>query len=164
MKMKSRKGYVRFVGLVASLAGVLVLAVPALAAPLVMQTTASASNAAAGESGATVAASAIITVLVTDPASGAAVSGLGATVGNGTSAVALPAGWSFINGVVPPGGYGMSITQFVNAGNGTYHIRVVPSLLNPSSVWFEGDYHYVVGFSSAKLSGGALGSLAIPAP
>jgi len=50
------------------------------------------SNATAGSSGANIAASALISVLVT--LDGAPVSDLGTTTGDGMSEVSLPTGWS----------------------------------------------------------------------
>ena len=54
------------------------------------------SNAVSGGSGANVAASALISVLVT--LDGAPVSDLGANTGGGTSEVSLPTGWSLWGG------------------------------------------------------------------
>jgi hypothetical protein len=142
----------------------LAVASPASAAPLAVETKANTSNAQAGESGANVAASALITVLVKNPATGLPVANLGANVGNGTAAIALPAGWSlFTNAAVPPGGSILTPTQFYNWGNGVYSIRVVPFTGNPLAKWLVGDYHYVARISGAN-NGSALGVLTIAEP
>jgi hypothetical protein len=139
----------------------LALALPASAAPLAVESKGNASNAQPGEFGANIASSALITVLVNDPATGLPVVGLGANVGNGTAAIALPAGWSlFTNAAVPPGGALMTPTQFYNWGNGVYSIRVVPFTGNPAAKWLAGDYHYVVRVSGAN-NGSSLGVLTI---
>src|SRR5215475_15854572 len=73
------------------------------------------SNADAGDSGANVAASAIISVLVT--LDGEPVADLGASAGNQTSVVPLPAGWTLRDGFnVRPGGCYVSVTEFGNQG------------------------------------------------
>lgn len=139
----------------------LAVALPASAAPLALESKGNASNAQPGESGANVAASALITVVVNNPATGLPVANLGANVGNGTAAIALPAGWSlFTNAAVPPGGAIMTPTQFLNWGNGVYSIRVVPFTGNPTSKWLAGDYHYVVRVGGAN-NGSSLGVLTI---
>jgi hypothetical protein len=122
------------------------------------------SNATAGGSGANVAASALISLLVT--LDGAPVSDLGATTGDGTSEVSLPTGWSFWGGFnVRPGGSDISVIQFVNDGNGIYDIRIVPFVRNPACVWLSGEYIYAVQIratrKAAVLQGGALAKLTI---
>lgn len=136
------------------------LAMPAQAVPVTVQTEATASNAAAGESGATIAASALIDVVVTG-ADGKPVSNLGANVGTGTSTITLPSGWTLRTPTVPPGGCGLSPTQFVNQGNGLYAIRVVPPVSNPSCRWLIGDYLYNVQVSTPVQDGSVLGKLTI---
>lgn len=139
----------------------LALALPASAAPLAVESKGNASNAQPGESGANIASSALITVVVNNPATGLPVANLGASVGNGTAAIALPAGWSlFTNAAVPPGGAIMTATAFTNWGNGTYSIRVVPFTGNPLAKWLAGDYHYVVRLSGVN-NGSSLGVLTI---
>jgi len=135
-------------------------------AALVVQTAANPSNAQAGEKGATVAASALLSVLVTRASDGSPVSNLGATAGDQNSVVALPAGWEFLQGFnVPPGGCLMSVTQFVNQGNGIYNIRVVPFVENDSCAWLSGQYHYVVQLTKkikgTTFQGSGLGVLTI---
>jgi len=77
------------------------------------------SNADAGDSGATVDASAMISVLVT--LDGEPVGDLGANAGNQTSAIALPAGWTLRDGFnVRPNGCNVSVTEFLNQGAGIY--------------------------------------------
>jgi hypothetical protein len=115
-------------------------------------------------SGANVAASALISVLVT--LDGAPVSDLGSNAGDGTSEVSLPTGWSLWGGFnVRPGGSDISVTQFVNDGNGIYDIRIVPFVGNPACVWLSGEYIYAVQIrvtrKGAVLQGGALGKLTI---
>jgi hypothetical protein len=135
-------------------------AIPATAAPVMVQTEATARNAAAGESGATIASSALIGVLVTS-VDGKPVSTLGANLGNGTGAITLPSGWALITGAVPPSGCLMNPTQFSNQGNGIYSIRVVPFLNNPNCRWRSGDYLYTVRVGTATQDGSALGKLTI---
>ena len=88
------------------------------------------SNATAGGSGASVAASAIMSVLVT--LNGEPVDDLGANAGTGTSAVNLPTGWVLSNGFnMRPRGCGVSVTEFVNQGGGLYDIRIGYSSATP---------------------------------
>jgi hypothetical protein len=122
------------------------------------------SNAVSGGSGANVAASALISVLVT--LDGAPVSDLGANTGGGTSEVSLPTGWSLWGGFnVRPGGSDISVTEFVNDGNGIYDIRIVPFVGNPASVWLSGEYIYALQIRVTRkgtlLQGGALAKLTI---
>ena len=127
------------------------------------------SNAAAGGSGANVGASAIISVLVT--LDGVPVTDLGATAGNQTSAINLPAGWTLSDGFnVRPGGCGVSVTEFLNEGAGIYDIRIVPFVTTAACVWLSGEYIYAaqikasrtIGGKTVVLQGGALGKLTIP--
>jgi hypothetical protein len=147
----------------------LLLTSPAAAAALVVQTEGNSSNAAAGESAGSISSSALLSVLVTRHAVGTPVADLGESVGDGTSEISLPAGWTLITGFnVPPGGCLMTPTQFFNAGNGIYDIRVVPFVANPNCTWLSGDYHYVVQISiiidHQVFSGSGLGVLRIPTP
>jgi len=136
---------------------------------LLVQMQINRSNATAGGSGANVAASALVSLMVT--LDGAPVTDLGPTVGNGTSVVPLPAGVAWVDGFnVRPGGCGCSITQFANQGNGIYDIRIVPFVGNPACHWLSGEYVFaviihvnrVVAGSSVTLQGGALAKLVIP--
>src|SRR3954463_9750981 len=98
-------------------------------------------NPAAGGSGASVAASAIMSVLVT--LNGEPVDDLGANAGTQTSAIALPAGWVLREGFTGrPGGCGVSVTDFLNQGGGLYDIRIVPFVGNPACTWLSGEYVY----------------------
>jgi hypothetical protein len=126
------------------------------------------SNATAGGSGANVAASALISVMVT--LEGVPVTDLGATVGNGTAAVPLPAGFTLLDGFnVRPGGCISSVTQFINQGNGIYDIRIVPFLNNAACHWLSGEYVYgvqihvtrTIGLKHVTLEGGTLAKLTI---
>jgi hypothetical protein len=136
---------------------------------LLVQMQINRSNAAAGGSGADVSASALISVLVT--LDGGPVADLGASAGNQTSAINLPAGWTLRDGFnVRPGGCGVSVTEFGNQGGGVYDIRIVPFLDNPACTWLSGEYVYAVrleftrtiGGETVVLQGGTLGKLAIP--
>ena len=127
------------------------------------------SNATAGGSGANVAASAMISVPVT--LDGQPVADLGANVGNQTSAVSLPAGWTLLDGFnVRPGGCGVSVTEFLNQGAGLYDIRLVPFVGNPACTWLSGEYVYgiqleftrTIDGNSVTLAGGTLAKLTIP--
>ena len=127
------------------------------------------SNATAGGSGANVAASAMISVLVT--LDGQPVSDLGANVGNQTGAISLPAGWTLRDGFnVRPGGCGVSVTEFLNQGGGLYDIRLVPFVDNPACTWLSGEYVYgiqleftrTIDGNSVTLAGGTLAKLTIP--
>ncbi|WP_088282000.1 hypothetical protein [Kineosporia sp. A_224] len=126
------------------------------------------SNATAGDSGANVAASAMISVLVTHD--GVPVDDLGASAGNQTSAIALPAGWTLRDGFnVRPGGSIVTVTEFSNLGGGLYDIRIVPFVDNPASTWLTGEYVYgvqlevtrTIGGRSFVLRGSALAKLAV---
>jgi hypothetical protein len=136
---------------------------------LLVQMQINRSNADAGDSGANVAASAIISVLVT--LDGVPVSNLGATAGNQTSAINLPAAWTLGDGFnVRPGGCGVSVTEFANQGTGIYDIRIVPFVGTAACAWLSGEYIYsvqikvsrTVGGRAVVLQGGALGKLIIP--
>jgi len=128
-----------------------------------IQTLATQSNAGVGEGGAEVAASALITVVVTF--NGLPATQLGETVGDGTSEVTLPAGWTLTDHTVPPGGCMLSPTEFYNWEDGSYSIRVVPFLGTEGCTWLAGDYHYVVKLEKGRrpvgLRGSGLGSLTI---
>ena len=65
---------------------------------LVVQTAANPGNASPGESGASVASSALISVLVTKASDGAPVSDLGASAGDQTSEISLPSQWDLRQG------------------------------------------------------------------
>jgi len=125
--------------------------------------------AAAGDSGANVPASAMISVLVTSK--GEPVADLGSSAGNQTSAITLPAGWTLLDGFsVRPFGCGVSVTEFSNLGGGIYGIRIVPFVDNPACAWLSGEYVYAVQLEFARtigghavvLRGGALAKLTIP--
>jgi hypothetical protein len=126
------------------------------------------SNATAGDSGANVAASAMISVLVTHD--GVPVDDLGASAGTQTSAIALPSGWTLRDGFnVRPGGSLATVTEFSNLGGGLYDIRIVPFVDNPASTWLSGEYVYgvqlevarTIGGRSVVLRGSALAKLAV---
>jgi hypothetical protein len=127
------------------------------------------SNATAGGSGASVAASAIMSVLVT--LNGEPVDDLGANAGTQTSAINLPAGWVLRDGFnVRPGGCGVSVTEFLNQGGGLYDIRIVPFVGNPACSWLSGEYVYAIQLEFSRtingegvvLQGGTLDKLTIP--
>ena len=127
------------------------------------------SNATAGGSGANVAASAIMSVLVT--LNGEPVDDLGANAGTATSAINLPAGWVLRDGFnVRPGGCAVSVTEFLNQSGGLYDIRIVPFVGNPACTWLSGEYVYAIQLEfsrtidgeSVALKGGTLGKLTIP--
>jgi hypothetical protein len=127
------------------------------------------SNADAGDSGASVDASAMISVLVT--LDGEPVTDLGASAGNQTSVTPLPAGWTLVDGFnVRPFGCGVSVTEFLNEGGGIYDIRIVPYVNNPACKWLSGEYIYAVQIKTSRtiagksvsLQGSALGKLTIP--
>jgi hypothetical protein len=152
-------------GLVAMSAVVGLLALPLAgeALEVVVQTVGNPSNAAAGESGATVDASALLSVQVTRIIKGTPVSGLGESTGDGTSEITLPPGWELRSDFnVPPGGCIMSPTEFTNAGKGLYTIRVVPFLGNSDCTWLSGDYHYQILVRRKDIAGSGLGVLSIP--
>ena len=126
-------------------------------------------NATAGASGANVAASAMMSVLVT--LDGQPVSDLGANAGNQTSAISLPAGWTLRDGFnVRPGGCAVTVTEFLNQGGGLYDIRLVPFADNPACTWLSGEYVYgiqleftrTIDGNSVVLAGGTLAKLTIP--
>lgn len=135
---------------------------------LLVQVQINRSNANAGDKGATVASSAMISVLVT--LDGAPVADLGASAGNQTSAISLPSGWTLRDGFnVRPGGCAVTVTEFGNQGGGIYDIRIVPFVGNAACTWLSGEYIYAVqikiqrsiGGQKVVLQGGALGKLTI---
>jgi hypothetical protein len=126
-------------------------------------------NADAGDSGANVDASAVISVLVT--LDGEPVADLGASAGNQTSVTPLPAGWTLRDGFnVRPFGCNVSVTEFSNQGDGIYGIRIVPYVGNPACTWLSGEYIYGIQIKTSRtiagktvsLQGSALGKLTIP--
>jgi hypothetical protein len=136
---------------------------------LLVQMQINRSNADAGDSGANVSASALISVLVT--LKGKPVADLGVSAGTQTSAINLPAGWTLRDGFnVRPGGCGVSVTEFTNQGGGLYDIRIVPFVDNSACTWLSGEYVYAiqlefsrnVGGKTIVLQGGTLGKLIIP--
>jgi hypothetical protein len=127
------------------------------------------SNATAGGSGASVVASAIMSVLVT--LNGEPVNDLGTNAGTQTSVISLPAGWVLRDGFnVRPGGCAVSVTEFLNQGGGLYDIRIVPFVGNPACTWLSGEYLYAIQLEFSRtingetvvLQGGTLGKLTIP--
>lgn len=135
---------------------------------LLVQVQINRGNANAGDSGANVAASAMISVLVT--LDGRPVSDLGANAGNQTSAISLPAGWTLRDGFnVRPGGCGVTVTEFLNQGNGLYDIRIVPFVDNPACTWLSGEYVYAIQLEFTRtidgdnvvLAGGSLAKLTV---
>jgi hypothetical protein len=131
---------------------------------LLVQMQINGSGIRAGASGANIAASALISVLVT--LDGAPVSDLGSNTGNGTSEVTPPTGWSLWGGFnVRPGGSDISVTEFSNQGDGIYDIRIVPWLHNPACTWLSGEYIYALQIQVTRknevLQGGALAKLTI---
>lgn len=135
---------------------------------LLVQMQINRSNAAAGDSGANVGASAMISVLVT--LDGEPVADLGASTGNQTGAIALPTGWTLRDGFnVRPGGCGVTVTEFGNQGGGIYDIRIVPFVDNAACSWLSGEYVYAIQLEFTRtiagdtvvLAGGALAKLTI---
>ena len=135
---------------------------------LLVQMQINRSNAAAGGSGANVGASAIISVLVT--LDGVPVTNLGANSGNQNSVTNLPAGWTLLDGFnVRPGGCDVSVTEFLNEGNGIYDIRIVPFVGTAACAWLSGEYIYALQIKVSRtragrtvvLQGSALGKLTI---
>lgn len=162
MKLPLYIKHALFIGLFAA---VFMLPSMSEAANVKVQTESIVGNASAGESGANIASSAMISVVVTNDRRGNPVSNLGASVGNGTSAVTLPAGWNLTTIVVPPGGCLMTPTQFNNHRNGIYTIRVVPFVTNPNCRWLAGEYNYAVRVNvpvgNKTFKGSGLGKLII---
>ena len=136
---------------------------------LLVQVQINRSNADAGDSGANVPASALMSVLITSH--GTPVDDLGTNAGDAASAIPLPAGWTLRDGFnVRPGGCGVSVTEFTNQGGGLYDIRLVPFVGNPACTWMSGEYVYAVQLEVPRtvngqavvLRGGALAKLTIP--
>jgi hypothetical protein len=134
---------------------------------LLVQIQINTSNAGAGDSGATVDSSAIISVLVTQR--GAPVGDLAplGPIGDQTSSISLPSGWILHDGFsVRPGGCGITVTEFINYGNGLYNIRIVPFVQNPNCAWLSGQYLYAVSINVTSgnviRQGSALAKLTIP--
>ena len=135
---------------------------------LLVQAQVNRGNADAGDAGANVQASALISVLVTHE--GEPVDDIGASAGDQVSEVALPAEWTFETATVAAGGCTASVTQFGNQGDGVYSIRIVPFVGNPACAWLSGDYVYVIKVEATRtvdghatvLRGGTLAKLSIP--
>lgn len=134
--------------------------------PVTVQTQGNRSNASAGESGASLATSAEISIVPTLP-DGSSPAIFGTTnIGSGTSEISLPAGWSLQLLSRPLGGCPFSATYFRYLGSGNYVIGIVPAISNPRCQWLSGDYHYVVRlngtFNNTLYRGSGLGVLTIP--
>ena len=135
---------------------------------LLVQAKINRSNAVAGGKGANIAASALMTVMVT--LDGVPVADLAVNTGDGTSGIVIPAGWTLVDGInVRPGGCNVTITEFDNQGNGLYDIRMVPYVGNSVCAWLSGEYIYAIqlkftrtiGGRSVVLQGGTLARLTI---
>jgi len=135
---------------------------------LLVQMQINRSNANAGDSGANVFASAMISVLVTQ--NGVPVTDLGANAGDQNSATTLPTGWTLFDGFsVAPGGSAVTVTEFLNQGSGIYDIRIVPFIDNPACAWLSGEYVYALGIHATRrkqgrttvLQGSALAKLTV---
>ena len=137
----------------------LVMSSGASAVEVVIQTQANEYEADLGSRVLGVANSALIHVAITDL--GVGVGTLGASIGNGTFSVSLPAGWLFAAASTPPLGCGFTITEFINGGTGLYLIRVVPFQPNAACVWRAGEYVYYVNINTAGYQGWALGKLIV---
>jgi len=133
--------------------------------PINIQTFAAASNAVAGGNG-----YAAISVLVTGER-GEPLADLGDSVGDGTTAIDLPAGWALRSPHVAPGGCSLSPVAFLNGGfdhtPGAYLIIAVPWAPNPVCSWVSGEFHYVVRIDTSTpespgLQGSGLGKLIVP--
>jgi hypothetical protein len=112
---------------------------------LLVQMQINTGNADAGDAGADVPSSALISVLVTHQ--GAPVNDLApaGAIGDQTSPINLPPGWSLHSGFnVSPGGCIATVTEFSNLANGLYNIRIVPFTQNPNCAWLSGQYLYAV--------------------
>lgn len=131
----------------------------ASAVEVVIQTQANEYEADLGSRVLGVSNSALIHVAITD--AGVGVGTLGASVGNGTFSVSLPAGWLFAGASSPPLGCGFTITEFINGGIGLYLIRVVPFQPNAACVWRAGEYVYYININTASYQGWALGKLIV---
>lgn len=134
---------------------------------LLVQMQVNTGNAAAGDSGADIDASALMSVLVTQR--GAPVGDLAplGPIGDGTSSISLPPGWILHDGFsVTPFGCSSTVTEFINYGNGLYNIRIVPFLQNPNCAWLAGQYLYAVSINvtsgNVVRQGSALAKLTIP--
>lgn len=126
---------------------------------LLVQMQINRSNATAGSSGANVAASAVVSVLVTRE--GEPVADLGASIGTQTSAITLPVGWTLRDGFnVRPGGCGVTVTEFSNQGGGLYDLRIVPFVDNPACTWLSGEYVYAIQLEFVRAIDGDMVSLA----
>jgi hypothetical protein len=134
---------------------------------LLVQMQINTGNAAAGDFGASVDASALMSVLVTQR--GAPVGDLAplGPIGDQTSSISLPPGWILHDGFsVRPFGCSVTVTEFINYGNGLYNIRIVPFLQNPDCAWLSGQYLYAISINVTSgnivRQGSALAKLTIP--
>ncbi len=134
---------------------------------LLVQMQINTGNAAAGDSGASVDSSALMSVLVTQR--GAPVGDLAplGPIGDQTSSISLPPGWILHDGFsVRAGGCDITVTEFINYGNGLYNIRIVPFVQNPNCAWLSGQYLYAVSINVTSgnviRQGSALAKLTIP--
>jgi hypothetical protein len=136
---------------------------------LLVQAAINRGNADAGDSGGTVEASAMLSVLVTW--NGRPMDDLGGSVLFDGGGVVLPAGWTLRDEFnVRPGGCKVTVIEFLNQGGGVYDLRLVPFVDNPACTWLSGEYVYsiqieatrTIGGRTVALSGGTLAKLAIP--
>jgi hypothetical protein len=89
--------------------------------------------------------------------SGVGVTSLGATTGNETSIISLPAGWTLETIFVPPGGCLLQPTKLTNGGGGHYIISLISSATKGTCPWLAGEYLFhlriqgVNGFTGAVI-------------
>jgi hypothetical protein len=113
-----------------------------------------------------------VSVLVSRADTGAPVSNLGASVGDGSGEISLPPGWTLVFPNVPPGACPVAPALFVNSGGGRYKIGVI-ELCPPGAPRADGgsvgrEYHIVVQLdveaASGRLRGSGLGVARISLP
>lgn len=145
-----------------------VFLLPALgeATTAIVQTAGSQANALEGgglSSDQTLANAAFLHVVVTSPLDGSPVVNLGGNVGDGSSPIALPAGWTLDAFPAFGGCGGMTPIRFLNSGNGAYQIAVVPVVvLGFCGGWISGvDYVYRIHINAGGFQGSGLGVLSV---
>lgn len=139
----------------------ILFSVPALAAELTVQTSSNATGVTAGSQ-----SPFVLTVLVLDR-NGIPENTLGGVVGNGSSVITLPEGWSIsypddqITSCSGLGADHIVPTLFANRGDGAYTIQIKPNSAL-SCMWDSGSAHYVVRLQIVRDNGAGLGQLDVP--
>lgn len=96
-------------------------------------------NAAPGNKG-----SALVSILVTKSRTQRPLSNIASSIARDDAGITLPSRVIFDTLTVAAGGCLVTPVEFINAGDGVYHIRFLPFVDNANCDWNSGDYIYLV--------------------